>query len=270
MILLNKEKVNVTKFPDKTSQVWQLSDSQIKYIKESEGIIKVEFIFEDESEVFHLCQLSDLIHEIYYFTVRKKSLSLILRSDFLPYSRQDKDVNNNATFALTTFVNLITEFYDRINTIDVHSNKFPDEIISSSPILQVFKALHHSESEYVVYPDEGACSRYSNSFNIPFIVFEKVRDQITGNITGIKVKEQSEPELSSLSDTNVLIIDDICDGGRTFIECSKVLDKEYSPKSINLYVSHGIFSKGTQVLYDANIKNIYTKEGLVDHKKNSF
>ena len=38
-------------------------------------------------------------------------------------------------------------------------------------------------------------------------------------------------------------MDDICDGGRTFIELAKAL-KVDGPRSVWLYVTHGIFSQG--------------------------
>jgi ribose-phosphate pyrophosphokinase len=57
-----------------------------------------------------------------------------------------------------------------------------------------------------------------------------------------------------------MICDDIADGGKTFIELAKSLNGIV--KDINLYVSHGIFSKGLKVLHDAGISKIFTKEGL--------
>jgi len=58
-------------------------------------------------------------------------------------------------------------------------------------------------------------------------------------------------------------VDDICDGGRTFIESAGLLREAYPEADIHLYVSHGIFSKGTDVLFDAGIKTIHTIKGEV-------
>ena len=57
------------------------------------------------------------------------------------------------------------------------------------------------------------------------------------------------------------MIDDICDGGRTFIECAKLL-KAAGVGSMALYVSHGIFSKGLDPLENAGFTQVFTKEGL--------
>ena len=43
-----------------------------------------------------------------------------------------------------------------------------------------------------------------------------------------------------------IIVDDICDGGRTFIELGKIIRKDYD--RLILCVTHGIFSKGVEPL----------------------
>ena len=45
------------------------------------------------------------------------------------------------------------------------------------------------------------------------------------------------------ADVKILIVDDICDGGMTFIKVAEVL-KNFGTKQIDLAVSHGLFSKG--------------------------
>ena len=46
---------------------------------------------------------------------------------------------------------------------------------------------------------------------------------------------------------NVLILDDICDGGGTFMLAGKELLK-YKPNNLGLCITHGIFSKGVDTL----------------------
>ena len=47
-------------------------------------------------------------------------------------------------------------------------------------------------------------------------------------------------------DKNCLIIDDLCDGGGTFLGIRSQIQPKYS----TLIITHGIFSKGTKVLTD--------------------
>ncbi|MNQ12726.1 ribose-phosphate pyrophosphokinase [compost metagenome] len=63
-------------------------------------------------------------------------------------------------------------------------------------------------------------------------------------------------ELEDLAGENVLVVDDICDGGRTFTELAKVL-KQYDLGSLSLYITHGIFSAGVEVLTNVFDK-VYT------------
>ena len=103
----------------------------------------------------------------------------------------------------------------------------------------------------LVSPDAGALKkvfrvaediRYTNDI----IIASKHRDLKTGKITHTDV-----PGLDNCSpDSNFIIIDDICDGGRTFIEIAKAIQShvwphdEYFRGKIYLIVSHGIFSGG--------------------------
>ncbi|UUZ75448.1 hypothetical protein LP414_27415 [Polaromonas sp. P1(28)-13] len=66
---------------------------------------------------------------------------------------------------------------------------------------------------------------------------DKTRDTLTGKITGTAVYSQD------VGNRDFLILDDICDGGRTFLELAKELRKLTTGK-LYLYVSHGIFSQG--------------------------
>jgi ribose-phosphate pyrophosphokinase len=72
----------------------------------------------------------------------------------------------------------------------------------------------------------------------------KVRDVSSGKITGTEVYVP-EPALYK-TDKDFLIVDDICDGGRTFIELAKKL-RPMTTGKIKLLITHGIFSKGIEV-----------------------
>lgn len=99
----------------------------------------------------------------------------------------------------------------------------------------------------LVCPDAGAQKKMwkvCEECNIPeFITASKHRDLKTGKITHTSVPLQpwhlNKP---------YLIIDDICDGGRTFIEIAKEIKKVEPEAVIYLAVSHGIFSAGFEEL----------------------
>jgi phosphoribosylpyrophosphate synthetase len=56
-----------------------------------------------------------------------------------------------------------------------------------------------------------------------------------------------------------IIVDDICDGGRTFIEIAKQLP---NTNSLTLVITHGIFSKGLKEL-EAYFDKIITTNSLL-------
>lgn len=71
----------------------------------------------------------------------------------------------------------------------------------------------------------------------------------------IKVKKESytfyiTKDTGPLCKKDYIIIDDICDGGATFINIAKEIKKAYSCNHIYLIVTHGIFSKGFYELCD--------------------
>jgi len=67
-----------------------------------------------------------------------------------------------------------------------------------------------------------------------------VRDTKTGEIKSVVLRDEVPAGA-------LLVVDDLCDGGRTFIELAKALPNRPSTATY-LYVSHGIFSRGPDVL----------------------
>lgn len=99
----------------------------------------------------------------------------------------------------------------------------------------------------LVSPDAGAYKKIydvAKLFGIENIITAtKVRDLKTGNIIRTEI-----PILDQHDDLKYVIFDDICDGGRTFVELAKVI-KNFKPTAqIYLIVTHGIFSAGFEEL----------------------
>ncbi|MEQ2351952.1 phosphoribosyltransferase family protein [Pseudoalteromonas piscicida] len=90
---------------------------------------------------------------------------------------------------------------------------------------------------------------------VEVIQAQKVRNLKTGEIVQTQV-------LGEVKGKDLLIVDDICDGGRTFTELAKVL-KAQGANSIALYVTHGIFSQGLGV-FSGLIDTVYTTNSCRD------
>lgn len=254
MITLNSHPINITIFPDKTSQVWKLSPECIASIS---NINTIHWKFEGEAELIHILQLVDIISSYRHFS------RIDLVCPYLPYARQHKKVSNDTTFALETFCNIIDGRIDRLCVFDVHNLDFFESngnsrwhfsVENIAPEKEINNIITAKNIDLVVFPDESAQHRYSCLIEIPSVFASKVREQLTGEITGMEM-----PEITS--GRNVLVVDDIIDGGATPISVASVIMK-YKPSILIGFFSHGIFSKGTKIVYDAGYNEIYTKDGM--------
>jgi len=243
-------------FPDKTSQVWHLNSDLFN------AHYQITFHWEgNEAEIFHLCQLVDLIR------YNADDAYIHVTIPYLPFARQDKPVSQNCTFALTTFANLLnSKKLDIVSSFDVHSNmagKLIRNFHNTTPEMFHYTTHVKYKPDVVFYPDAGAAKRYSKANNEIILYGEKVRNQQTGTIEGYRVCNSG---LFDLQDKRVLILDDLCDGGATFITAAKAL-KELGVKNIALCVSHGLFSKGLEEMKAAGIIEFFTTNSLITNKE---
>lgn len=176
-----------------------------------------------------------------------------LLAPYVPYGRQDRVSAPGTSFSLEVFAQVLgTARFNQISIVDPHSQTTVDELKKHIDRVDVYHAYdfidkrivedipYREWSEIVVLaPDKGAVQRAQDcarTLGIAEVHFaEKVRDPSSGEILGIVA-----PTIKA--NHHVLIIDDICDGGRTFIELAKVLEGKCASKT--LFVTHGIFSKG--------------------------
>jgi ribose-phosphate pyrophosphokinase len=110
----------------------------------------------------------------------------------------------------------------------------------------------------LISPDAGASKKtvkIAEYFNgePEVIQAQKLRNLKTGEIVKTEI-------LGDVKGKKVLIADDICDGGRTFIELAKVL-KNQGAIEVSLFITHGIFSKGLEV-FEGLIDTIYTTDSF--------
>jgi ribose-phosphate pyrophosphokinase len=182
-----------------------------------------------------------------------------LHIDFLPYGRQDKPVSNDTTFGLWPFSSLLNHLnFSEVIIMDPHSKIAMGAIWKSTAVYPhgpLGLAIRATTSNLLCYPDSGAVTKYTKVYDFPpgYIYGRKVRDQATGYISSYKL-------VGDCKDKRVLIVDDICDGGKTFELLAKDLYNA-GAEEVNLFVTHGLFSKGLIPLKLAGIKRIFTNKG---------
>ncbi len=251
MIKVNSVLIIPTIFPDNTSQVWKLPNALL----EADEFF-IEWYFEQERELFDLFSLRQL------FLTKPFNLYI----PYLPYARQDKEPGNDTTFNLTTFAKLLNMLNcASVTSVDVHSPVAASLInnFHNKDITPIIKGLvYNLKIDYIVYPDKGAWKRYN--FHFPnTIIFDKIRDQLTGEIKGHEIIIEEGLDLGGRN--NMLIVDDLCDGGATFLGMVDKLKEEYSNVNAHLYVTHGLFSKGKKILEDTGL-TLHTTNSLLKNK----
>lgn len=185
---------------------------------------------------------------------RKGYIDIILKMPYVPYARQDRIINEGEAFSLEVFAGIInSQEYKKVYVLDPHSEATTILINNSVNInvMKYIKKIPVNGKTAIISPDKGAkhrCKSIAGNLGLPVVNCSKKRNK-QGSIVKTEIKRES------FNRCDCLIIDDICDGGRTFIEIAKIL-KERGASSIRLYVSHGIFSKGLEV-FENLIDKIY-------------
>jgi ribose-phosphate pyrophosphokinase len=170
---------------------------------------------------------------------------------YMPYQQADRDFSVGECFSLKTITTILNSLpVEQYVVYDAHSDVTPallkkcKVIDNSTYIKHVVSTL--PENVILLSPDAGAYKKiYKLAEKINFkgevASANKSRSISTGNIDSIELSKQD------FEGKPVLIVDDICIGGRTFVELAKKL-KERNVGSLYLAVSHGIFSNGLNEL----------------------
>lgn len=236
------------------------------------GVDAYEIIANPIPDVIELAQLNDAIQAArwvrYNSTFSERSLFL----PYLPFARADRRFVPGDTAGFAIFMKLIEAMkFTSIWTFDAHNARLATAygianlLPTDGPVDQIRDCLRSMgrQSLVIVLPDAGAAKRYQDigKYKIPFIVAGKTRDAKTGKLTGFKISDAIKYYKSAL------IVDDICDGGGTFIGLGEVIKKKNPNIKLGLYVSHGIFSKGHKILqqtFDQIYVSDYTFKSVYD------
>lgn len=198
-------------------------------------------------------------------------IRITLFMPYLPYARQDRRMVTNDAFTLKVYANQLNALeLDSVLVFDAHSDVGPGLIencvnIPQNRLLQVnpwHYGLTVGDDIVIVSPDAGALKKIHGIQkvipNIGLVVLDKERNVETGEIVGMRIVDST---LQSLEDRRCVIFDDICDGGMTFIGAATAL-KKAGAKSVELVVTHGIFSKGYDHLLQNGVDKIYTTDSV--------
>ena len=206
---------------------------------------------------------------------------------YIPYcigARSDrKFMDGGINYVKTVIAPIInSQGYEKVTVIDPHSDVLEaciNNFSKESNIKLVTFALKdyflnkgiqtwnvsNLDKICLLSPDSGALKKVYNvakliKYGEEIIVANKIRNIETGKIE--KTFVPLNIPNGDFMDKDIFIIDDICDGGRTFLEIAKTIkeDKKFIGK-IYLIVTHGIFSSGFNDLNEY-FDGIYTTNSV--------
>ena len=252
MIRINDKKIDMKHFPDGTML--------IKYLADNEST-KITWLYDNDEECMG----------IFFLVKHLKAHGVKIIELFMPYipnARMDRVKNSDEVFTLKYFAEFINDLkLDSVEVLDPHSNvstALIDNISIIEPtdiILNLLETVNSDGNTILFFPDEGAMKRYyhiASKCDIPYVFGMKNRDWRSGEILGLEVLGETDV----VPGKNILIIDDICSRGGTFLHSAKAL-KDMGAADIDLYVSHLENSVWEgDMIRSGLVRNIYTTNSI--------
>jgi ribose-phosphate pyrophosphokinase len=221
-----------------------------------------------------------------------------LRIPYVLGARSDRKFELGSINYIKTVIAPIinSQEYNKVFVLDPHSDVIEacinNVVITSNVVFasrQIFDLVINSEETginnrvtyhedilnnlAIISPDAGSnkkikdlmkkvCSGWASKYDVKLIKCDKTRELSTGKITGFEVYS------NNVKGKHCVIVDDICDGGGTFIGLAAKL-KELGAESVYLVVTHGIFSKGIEPLLET-IDGVFCTDSYdhgIEHEK---
>lgn len=276
------------RFRAKTLQGWTV-DSPLEAFRFPAGEVHIKGGDTETRYEYQIADLRGMSHDdlftllMWEDVVHKRGEKAVIFLPYLPGARADRGTPFGAEL-YSSFI--ATLDVDQIITIDPHSpiwvEQFEESVeawedahgpyrptaLTEFPFERIIKReIQDGSSDSkpqpyvgVIAPDKGALRRATRAarvMGVPVYRAGKTRDFETGQLTGFHMEDEL-PEEGKL-----LIVDDICDGGGTFIGLVEAIG--LPRERVDLWVTHGIFSKGLRYLayrFDA----IHTTDSFTDRE----
>lgn len=272
MIKLNGEKLKITNFPNSESLI-SFAEFEPKTLT---GNNVITFKYENDSDLIHLMFVKKFLDGI--------SENTILNIPYFPYSRMDRTENLSTVFTLKYLCSFINDLKFKSVIISEPHSDVVTALLDNVYVRNTTKVIAEklmNELEYdkkddcldfILYPDAGAQKRYSKQISYDkYITCNKIRNFETGYITSMETQFHL-PQHTSTKDKKirVIIVDDLCSKGTTFLKAAENVKQGYPNAEIYLVVTHcenAIF-KG-ELLKTDFIKEIHTTDSIItdSHEK---
>ncbi len=224
-------------------------------IKDNLGISKMNFSSNKEPNEILITTRIRSFNDLGFVLVANDALKrmgvdkISLLLPYFPAARQDRVMIKGEALTVKIYADIINAAqFEQVIILDPHSEVSPallDKVTVISNHQFVKQALANESDYLLISPDGGALKKVyklAQYLDGPSVVeCSKMRAVKTGQLSGFKVFADD------LTGQTCVLVDDICDGGGTFLGLAKALKAKNAGKLI-LVVTHGIFSKGVKEL----------------------
>lgn len=211
--------------------------------------VKIAARLTNSDEIMKLLLVVDALRR------QSPAVKIDLDLPYLPYARQDRVCEPGESLSVVVMADLINRLeLNQVTILDCHSDVGTAlirrcKVISAGQLIKESFPDRDWSQTTLVAPDAGALKKTHFAAQLlgakAVIHCSKIRDTKTGRITATEVPKE-------LDGAKLFVMDDIFDGGRTFVELGRAI-RAQNPASLELWVTHGIFSKG----YD-EVKELYS------------
>lgn len=248
--LINKEKsdidYSISRFPDGEVQI------TLGEFSHKESIV-VKCRITNAEELFILTQVMDILdrHDVLY----------TVEVYYLMSMRMDRVMDFNRPFTLKVVSDILSKAKGRVYILEAHSMAslylLDATELSYTGVLNARSKV--IEGKTLVFPDKGALDRYDYLGSKP-VICEKVRDTVTGKLKSFTI---TNPE--NITD-DLLILDDLCDGGGTFCGIASEIRKIRPDVKLSIFVTHMVNPRGIENL-SKTFDHVWFTNSYKDWKK---
>ena len=238
---------------------------------EIDDVVNLAVRVQDSDDLISALMMADAIRK-YKISIRQFNLYI----PYLPYARQDRVCAKGEAFSLQVLAKVLnSQGFDKVISFDAHS-VISDHLINSFMSVSNFHFVWSVLREYdltkekivLVAPDAGASKRiellqnYLKGIGYDYEIVYGIKTRASdGSIS----KHQIAGDVQNPESKEFVVVDDICDGGRTFVSLAKALVTFGVRKShMHLLTSHGIYSYGQDHLKEAGYNVIISTDSFMN------
>lgn len=260
--LVTEENCKITRFPD-GQQMVDIDENFIHSMFDEDFIIKSRLNSFNDLELI-LCAIHAIKNRI-------ANVNVHLAIPYMLGGRSDRAFKEYGVNYIKQIIAPIINSTNVENFISLDPHSYVTEACvnnfskASNPVYRWLEQNLNKQKTTLISPDAGAYKK----------VFDLAKElEITNIVNAVKVRDVKtgeilKTEIPQITTNTAVIVDDICDGGRTFIELSKVIRKQNPEVELTLAVTHGIFSKTFDVVAEHfdHIITTNSYKDLPEHKK---